>query len=88
MGSTGSNCFKQTHKIFSFHPATANLQGVEVRAPWQDVLYPHPHFNILEMHYFTSISRAMKGRMDDSRLDDGDDEYSITTIKAIKPPSL
>jgi hypothetical protein len=45
-----------------------------VRAPWQDVLYPHPHFNILEMHYFTSISRAMKGRMDDSRLDDDDDD--------------
>jgi len=65
-----------THKIFSFHPATAKLQDVEVKAPWErkDVLYPPPHPAFLEMHYFTSIVRAMKGSGDDCELDDDDDE--------------
>ncbi|KIM92275.1 hypothetical protein PILCRDRAFT_117680 [Piloderma croceum F 1598] len=66
-----------THEIFSFHPATAKLQGVEVKAPWdrQDVLYPPPHPAFLEMHYFTSISRAMKDSEDDCELDDNDENY-------------
>ncbi|KIM72616.1 hypothetical protein PILCRDRAFT_15965 [Piloderma croceum F 1598] len=55
--------FEQTHEIFSFHPATAKLRGVRVKAPWdrRDVLYPPPHPVFLEMHYFTSISKAMEG---------------------------
>jgi hypothetical protein len=53
------------------------LHGVEVKAPWdhQDVLYPPPHPAFLEMHYFSSISRAMKGGGDDCELDDGDEDY-------------
>jgi len=66
-----------THEIFSFHPATAKLQGVEVKAPWdrQDLLHPPPHPAFLEMHYFTSISKAMKGGGDDCELDDDDEDY-------------
>jgi len=52
--------------MFSFHPVTAKLQGVEVKSSWdcQDVLYPPLHPFFLEMHYCTSISRAMKGSRD------------------------
>jgi hypothetical protein len=68
--------FEQTHEIFSFHPATAKLQGVEVKAPWErrDVLFPPPHPAFLEMHYFTSIARAMEGSGYDCEPDDDDDE--------------
>lgn len=52
--------FDQTHKIFSFHPTTVILHGIEVKAPWscQDMLYPAPHPIFLEMHYLTTMSRA------------------------------
>ncbi|KIM81728.1 hypothetical protein PILCRDRAFT_37892, partial [Piloderma croceum F 1598] len=61
-----------THKIFSFHPKTVELQGIEVKAPWEspDVLYPPPHPSFLEMHYFTSIAKAMKGDAGNYELDD------------------
>jgi hypothetical protein len=39
------------------------------------VLYPPPHPAFLEIHYFTSISRAMKGSGDDCELDDDDQGY-------------
>jgi hypothetical protein len=46
-----------------------------VKAPWdcQDLLYPPPHPAFLEMHYFTSISKAIKGSRDDHKLDDDND---------------
>jgi hypothetical protein len=69
--------YEQTHKIFSFHPATAKLHGIEVKAPWdrQDVLFPPPHPAFLELHYFTSISRNMKGSGDNEELDNDDEDY-------------
>lgn len=67
----------KTHKIFAFHPATAALQGVEVKAPWDslDVLYPPPLPTFLGMHYSTSIANAMKASGGDLDYDlDVDDE--------------
>jgi len=66
-----------SHEIFSFHPDTVKLQGVEVRVPWdrQDALYPHPHPTFLRLHYLTSISKAMKGSWEDHELDDDDEDY-------------
>ena len=48
-----------------------------MKAPWdrQDVLYPSPHPAFLELHYFTSISEAMKGSGDVCELDDDDEDY-------------
>ena len=48
-----------------------------MKAPWdcRDVLYPPPHPVFLEMHYFTSISRAMQGSVHDCALDDDDEDY-------------
>lgn len=48
-----------------------------MKAPWEspDVLYPPPHPSFLEMHYFTSIAKAMKGGAGDYELDDDDDDY-------------
>jgi len=68
----------QTHQIFAFHPATAALQDVEVKAPWDspNVLYPPPHPDFLKLHYVTSIANAMKGSGGDYELDvDDDDDY-------------
>jgi len=67
----------ETREIFSFHPATAALQGVEVKAPWDSpcVLYPPPLPGFLQMHFFTSIAKAMTGSGDDRELDDDDDDY-------------
>jgi len=69
---TQSLFFEQTHETFAFHPATAALQGIEVKAPWDSpyVLYPPPLSAFLEMHYYTSIAKAMKGSEDDYELDD------------------
>jgi hypothetical protein len=58
-----------------------------VKAPWdrQDVLYPPPHPAFLEMHYLTSISRAMKGSGDDCELDDDDDDYEeLSELKEVQ----
>ena len=51
------------------------LQGVEVKAPWDspDALFPPPHPLFLNMHYSTSIAKAMKARGDDDELDDDED---------------
>ena len=73
------NLFEQTHKIFSFHPTTVILQGLEVKVPWnlQDGQYPPPHHTFLMMHYFTSIFRAMITTKDsggDFEMDDDDDD--------------
>ncbi|KIL60201.1 hypothetical protein M378DRAFT_14286 [Amanita muscaria Koide BX008] len=67
----------QTHKIFAFHPATAALQGVKVKAPWDslDVLYPPPLPTFLGMHYTTSIADAMKACESDYELDVDDEDY-------------
>ncbi|KAF8812306.1 hypothetical protein BYT27DRAFT_7207720 [Phlegmacium glaucopus] len=67
----------ETREIFAFHPATAVLQGVEVKAPWDSpyVLYPPPLPAFLEMHYFTSIAKAMEGSGDNCELDDDDEDY-------------
>jgi hypothetical protein len=48
-----------------------------VNAPWDrpDLLYPPPLPAFLEMHYFTSIAKAMKGSADDYEPDDDDDNY-------------
>ena len=48
-----------------------------MKAPWdrQDVLYPPPHPAFLKLHYFTSISKAMKGSGDACELDDDDEDY-------------
>jgi hypothetical protein len=47
-----------------------------VKAPWDSlyVLYPPPLPAFLEMHYCTSIAKAMEGSGDDHELDDDDDE--------------
>jgi hypothetical protein len=68
--------FEQTHETFAFHPATAALQGIEVKAPWDSpyVLYPPPFPAFLEMHYCIFIAKAMKGSGDDYELDDDDDD--------------
>jgi hypothetical protein len=54
------------------------LHGVEVTAPWDcedpDALFPPPLPAFLELHYFSSIFRAMKACADDNELDDGDDD--------------
>jgi hypothetical protein len=65
---------EQTHKIFSFHPATVILHDIEVKAPWncQEVLYPSPHPIFLKMHYLTSISRGIRDSRSNCKLDDGD----------------
>ena len=44
------------------------LHGVEVTAPWdrQNMFYPPPHPTFLEMHHFSSISKAMKGNGEES----------------------
>jgi hypothetical protein len=70
----------ETRKIFAFHPATALLQGVKVEAPWDspDVLYPPPLPAFLQMHYFTSIAKAMKGSGDDYELDDDEDDEELS----------
>ncbi|KAF5386188.1 hypothetical protein D9615_002388 [Tricholomella constricta] len=71
----------QMHEIFSFHPDTAKLQGIEVKAPWNgaDILFPPPHSSFLEMHYVTSIANSMKGGGIDYRLeDDEDDEEELS----------
>jgi hypothetical protein len=39
------------------------------------VFYPPPHPSFLELHYFTSISRAMEGSKDNYELDDDDEDY-------------
>ena len=48
-----------------------------MKAPWecQDELYPPPHPTFLELHYLTSISKAMKGSGEDYELDDDDEDY-------------
>jgi hypothetical protein len=53
------------------------LQGIEVKAPWdrQDPLFPPPHDEFLNMHYSTSITKAMKCNGDDYELDDNDEDY-------------
>jgi hypothetical protein len=50
------------------------LHGVKVKAPWdcQDAFYPAPHPTFLEMHYFSSISKAMEGSGEDYEVDDED----------------
>ena len=47
-----------------------------MKAPWKspDVLYPPPHPSFLEMHYFTSIVKALKGGTGDYEHDDDDEE--------------
>ena len=47
-----------------------------VTSPWdyQDKLDPPPLPTFLKLHYFTSISSAMKGSEDNCELDDNDDE--------------
>jgi len=67
----------ESHEIFSLHPGTVKLQGIEVKAPWkcQDELYPPPHPTFLKLHYSTSIAKHMKGNGDDYELDDDDDDY-------------
>jgi hypothetical protein len=69
--------FEQTHKIYAFHPATARLQDVEVKAPWNspNALYPSPLPTFLEMHYAASIAKAMKGGADDDELYDDDENF-------------
>ena len=61
---------------------TAVLQDVIVKAPWDtpDVLYPPPHPVFLQMHYFTSIAKAMnmKGDGDDYELDDDEDDEELS----------
>ena len=54
-----------------------------MKAPWdrQDLLYPPPHPAFLEMHYFTSISKAMKGSEDNCELDDDDDYEELSEIE-------
>jgi hypothetical protein len=51
-----------------------------VKAPWDspDVLYPPPLPVFLEMHYFTSIAKAMKGGGDDYELDDDQDDEELS----------
>jgi hypothetical protein len=51
-----------------------------VKAPWKspDVLYPPPHPSFLEMHYFTSIVKALKGGTGDYEHDDDDDEEELS----------
>jgi len=53
------------------------LHDVKVKAPWdhQDVAYPPPHPTFLEMHYFSLISKAMKGSAEDNEVDDEDKDY-------------
>jgi hypothetical protein len=65
--------FEQTHKIFSFHPALAELHGIEVKAPWEchDACFPPPHPDFLDLHYVTGVSRAMR---DDNELDSDDED--------------
>ena len=48
-----------------------------MKAPWDspNVFYPPPLPAFLEMHYITSIAKAMKGSGDDCELDDDDDDY-------------
>lgn len=67
----------ETHEIFSFHPATAALHGVEVKAPWDgsNILFPPPLPAFLEIHYFLSIAKAMKGGGGDYELDGDGDDY-------------
>lgn len=45
-------------------------------APWErtNALFPPPLFQVLEKHYSTSISKAMKGGADDEELEDDDDD--------------
>jgi hypothetical protein len=49
-----------------------------VKAPWvnEDVLFPPPHPSFLEIHYFTSITKAMKGDAGDYDLDEDDEVLS------------
>jgi hypothetical protein len=42
------------------------------------VLYPPPHPAFLKLHYFTSISKAMKGSGDVCELDDDDEAYELS----------
>ena len=51
-----------------------------MKAPWDtpDVLYPPPLPAFLQMHYFTSISKAMKGSGDDYELDDDEDDEELS----------
>jgi len=66
-----------THRIFSFHTSCIKLHDIQVTAPWTggSALFPPPLPQLLEMHYFTSISKAMKGNADDDELEDDDDEF-------------
>jgi len=68
----------ETHKIFAFHPVTAALQGVEVKAPWDSpdsALYPPPLPPFLGMHYTTAIANAMKASEGDHELDFSNEDY-------------
>jgi len=60
-----------------------HLHGIEVKAPWdlQDTYFPPPHPMFLEVHYFTSISKAMKGNGDD---DDDDDDEELPSPEGIQ----
>ena len=48
------------------------------------MLYPPPHPAFLELHYFTSISRAMKGSGDDCELDDDDDDEDYEELAELE----
>jgi len=68
----------QTHKIFAFHPVVTHLHGLEVTSPWKEpnIMYPHPHHDLLKAHYqasiFTSLSAATEPLHDED--DDTDDK--------------
>lgn len=58
-----------------------------MKAPWQHehVLYPPPLPAFLEMHYWSSISKAMKGSGDDCELDDDDEDFEeLSELKEIQ----
>ncbi|KIM81053.1 hypothetical protein PILCRDRAFT_9089 [Piloderma croceum F 1598] len=75
----------QHHRDYDNFRFAINPEGVEVKAPWdlQDVLYPPLHPAFLEIHYFTSISRAMKGSGDNCELDD-DDEEELSELEEVQ----
>ncbi|KIL63927.1 hypothetical protein M378DRAFT_163885 [Amanita muscaria Koide BX008] len=75
----------ETHKIFAFHPATAALQGVEVKAPWErpDVFYPPPLPTFLGKHFAASVANAMNASGDDYELDVDYEDYEDSELEEI-----
>ena len=66
----------QMHKIFSFHPSVAHLEGLDVTSPRKapNQMYPGPHNELPDAHFQTSIFASLSAPAEPMDEDEDEDE--------------